>query len=134
FPTPSNWIAKHPILIAGISNPPPKAACYIAESTSIVIFKFVSAPMSPTAEIIPFVTVQPAAPPQDCDPEETREWLESLEAMIHHLGPARAAYVLKQLESRAQQLGVAAHAPPYSAYQNTIPLEQQAAHPGDVAL
>jgi len=90
--------------------------------------------MSPAAEIIPFVTAQPATQPQDCDPEETREWLESLEAMIQHLGPARAAYVLKQLESRAQQLGVAAHAPPYSAYQNTIPLEQQTAHPGDVAL
>jgi pyruvate dehydrogenase E1 component len=41
---------------------------------------------------------------------------------------------LKQLEIRAQQLGVAAHAPPYSAYQNTISLAEQTAHPGDVAL
>ena len=53
---------------------------------------------------------------------------------MHHVGPHRAAYVLKQLEARAQQLGLAAHAPPYSAYQNTISLAHQAAHPGDVAL
>jgi pyruvate dehydrogenase E1 component len=74
------------------------------------------------------------AAPEDSDPGETREWLQSLEAMVHHAGPARAAYVLKQLEAHAQDLGVAAHAPPYSAYQNTIPLEQQTAHPGDVEL
>jgi pyruvate dehydrogenase E1 component len=42
--------------------------------------------------------------------------------------------MLKQLEARAQQLGVAAHGPPYSAYQNTIPIELQTPHPGDVAL
>src|ERR1700755_680167 len=75
-----------------------------------------------------------APAPEDHDPLETQEWLDSLEGLIYHVGPTRAAYLLKQLESRAQQLGVAAHAPPYSAYQNTIPLEQQRRHPGDVAL
>src|SRR5882762_648122 len=34
----------------------------------------------------------------------------------------------------ALELGVGAHAPLYSAYQNTISLAQQAAHPGDVVL
>lgn len=83
---------------------------------------------------MPFADPQSVGTPQDCDPSETQEWIESLDAMVHHVGPARAAYVLKQLEARAQHLGIAAHAPPYSAYQNTIPLEQQAVHPGDVAL
>ena len=86
------------------------------------------------ADIIPFVSPQSADLAEDGDPDETQDWLASLEAMIQHVGPARASYVLKQLESRAQQLGIAAHAPPYSAYQNTIPLAQQAVHPGDVAL
>src|SRR5688572_11648634 len=54
--------------------------------------------------------------------------------MVHHTGPARAAYMLKQLEARARELGVAASAPPYSAYQNTIPLEQQGCYPGDLIL
>jgi pyruvate dehydrogenase E1 component len=72
--------------------------------------------------------------PEDIDPEETQDWLDALEAMIQLAGPARASFVLKQCEVRAQELGVATHVPPYSAYQNTIPLAQQAVHPGDVGL
>jgi pyruvate dehydrogenase E1 component len=71
---------------------------------------------------------------EDVDPAGTQEWIDSLDAMIHHAGPERAAYVLKQLESRAQELGVAVHSSPYSAYRNTIPLDRQTPHPGDVAL
>jgi len=71
---------------------------------------------------------------EDADPEETREWVESLESMVERVGIARAAYVLKRLKSRSLELGIGAHAPTYSAYQNTIPLSQQAAHPGDVHL
>ena len=67
----------------------------------------------------------------DVDPGETREWLESLEAMVHMSAGSRGLCAEK-LEAHAQYLGVAAHAPPYSAYRNTIPLEQQMAHPGDV--
>jgi pyruvate dehydrogenase E1 component len=85
-------------------------------------------------QAIPFTEVQSAGEQDDVDSGETQEWLTSLEAMIHSAGPSRAAYVLRQLEARAQELGVGAHAPPYSAYQNTISLAQQVAHPGDVAL
>ena len=38
------------------------------------------------------------------------------------------------LEEQAQQRGIVANVPPYSAYRNTIPLEQQAPYPGDLAL
>jgi pyruvate dehydrogenase E1 component len=85
-------------------------------------------------EVARLIAAEPAGAPEDCDPGETREWLDSLEGLIHHVGPGRAAYILNQLEARAKQLGVAAHAPPYSSYQNTISLEHQVAHPGDVAL
>jgi pyruvate dehydrogenase E1 component len=73
-------------------------------------------------------------PDEDDDPEETREWLESLEAVVLHRGHARGAYLLKQLEMQARQLGIGANAPPYSAYQNSIPLEHQTMHPGDVSM
>ena len=43
-------------------------------------------------------------------------------------------HLLGQLEFQAQQLGILAKIPPYSAYQNTIPLERQGAYPGDLAL
>ena len=71
---------------------------------------------------------------EDCDPTETQEWLESLDSIVQRTGRERAAYILRRLEAHAHQLGVAAHIPPYSAYQNTIPLERQAVHPGDVEL
>ena len=70
----------------------------------------------------------------DSDPVETQEWLESLETLVDNAGCARAEFLLKQLETRAKELGVAATTPPYSAYQNTISLARQVPHPGNVAL
>ena len=82
---------------------------------------------------LPLAPTPPASPADD-DPAETAEWLEALQAVAQASGPERAKYLLRQLEVRAQELGVLALGRPYSAYRNTIPLEQQAAHPGDVAL
>jgi pyruvate dehydrogenase E1 component len=79
----------------------------------------------------------PSAAPlaaSDQDPAETREWLEALEAVVRDGGPERGRFLLKQLEEQAQHLGILAHVPPYSAYQNTIPLEQQQPYPGDLEL
>jgi len=70
----------------------------------------------------------------DADPEETREWLDALAAVVKRLGKARGVFLLKQLEEQARQLDILTHALPYSSYRNTIALEQQAVHPGDVAL
>ena len=76
----------------------------------------------------------PSTPAEDDDPEETRDWLQSLEAVVLHGGRARAAYLLKQLETQARQLGIVPNGLPYSAYRNSIPLELQRAHPGDVSM
>jgi len=78
----------------------------------------------------------PAVPndPTDSDPAETLEWLDALQAVTRSGGGERSRYLLQRLEAHAQELGVLTHTPPYSAYRNTIPLEQQAAHPGDVTL
>ena len=73
-------------------------------------------------------------PSDDSDPAETLDWLESLEAVTRRVGPSRSKYLLQQLEARAQELGIRTLQPPYSAYRNTLSLEEQAAHPGDVAL
>jgi pyruvate dehydrogenase E1 component len=72
--------------------------------------------------------------PRDIDPEETAEWLDALRVAVATAGRERGLYLLTQLEQQAQQLGVVAHVMPYSAYQNTIPLGEQAVHPGDVAV
>ena len=70
----------------------------------------------------------------DSDPQETAEWLEALVAVAREAGPERAMHLLGQLEFQAQQLGIVSRIPPYSAYQNTIPLERQGAYPGDLAI
>jgi len=73
-------------------------------------------------------------PDDDADPDETREWLDALEASVRAGGKERGLFLLKKLEEQAQHLGIIAHVPPYSAYQNSIPLEEQGPYPGDLAL
>jgi pyruvate dehydrogenase E1 component len=68
----------------------------------------------------------------DSNPDETQEWLESLEAVVARSGSARALYLIKHLEQQAQQLGILSATTSYSAYRNSIPLEHQVPHPGDV--
>jgi pyruvate dehydrogenase E1 component len=70
----------------------------------------------------------------DLDPEETREWLEALEAAVRSAGSDRGLFLLEQLEERAQALGIIPHVQPFSAYRNTIPLESQPPFPGDMGI
>src|SRR5215469_13967290 len=73
----------------------------------------------------------PMATIQDIDPEETREWLDSLEAVIDAEGVDRAHYLLEQLITAARLRGSYL---PYNAntpYVNTIPAERQPHYPGD---
>ncbi len=70
----------------------------------------------------------------DSDPEETREWLESLAAVADSAGLERARFLLRTLEKRAQEWGTHVREPLFSEYRNTIGLEGQGAYPGDLAL
>ena len=73
----------------------------------------------------------PLAAPSDVDPQETREWLDALHAVIRQEGPERAHFLLEQLIALSKQAGVNM---PYSAttdYINSIPPDQQPVAPGD---
>jgi pyruvate dehydrogenase E1 component len=70
----------------------------------------------------------------DSDPEETRDWLESLDAVLRVEDSARALFLLRQLDEHAKELGLVAAAAPFSAYRNTIALERQGIYPGDLAI
>ena len=72
--------------------------------------------------------------PSDIDPQETREWLEALEAVVSESGQERGLFLLQQLEEQARQLDIIGHVQPYSAYRNTIPIEKQAPYPGNLAM
>jgi pyruvate dehydrogenase E1 component len=67
----------------------------------------------------------------DIDPEETREWVDSLDSVIEGRGKTRARYLLLRLMERARRLGVAAPAMVSTDYINTIPPESEPWFPGD---
>ncbi len=69
--------------------------------------------------------------PVDQDPQETAEWLESLEAVIKHQGPERAQFLIETLLTTASKLGARLPAGITTPYVNTIPLEDQPAFPGN---
>src|SRR5215475_3639413 len=67
----------------------------------------------------------------DIDPQETIEWLESLDAVIDVKGKARAHYLLARLMERAREKGAAVPAMVTTDYINTIAPEQEPWFPGD---
>lgn len=70
----------------------------------------------------------------DSDPTETCEWVESLDSVIGRVGPERATFLLNELEEQMSRRGLRSSRQPYSAYRNTIPVDQQSAYPGDLAI
>ena len=72
--------------------------------------------------------------PSDADPVETSEWQEAFDSVIQFDGADRAGFLLEELIREARRNGVPV---PYSAntpYLNTIPPNQEPAHPGDGAI
>src|SRR5690625_899883 len=67
----------------------------------------------------------------DADPEETREWLESLEAVLKNAGDHRARYVMLSLLERAQERGLDVPSLLTTDYVNSIPPEEEVTFPGD---
>ena len=70
----------------------------------------------------------------DIDPDETREWMESLEAVAGERGRTRARFLLSSLLQRARELQIGYPAAISTPYVNTIPAEEQAWFPGDEHL
>jgi pyruvate dehydrogenase E1 component len=74
------------------------------------------------------------SPSTDADAQETREWLDALEAVIEQEGPERAHFLIEKLIELTQRAGINI---PYSAntgYINTIPVDRQPLAPGDYAI
>ena len=69
--------------------------------------------------------------PDDADPQETAEWLDAMEAVLKHGGPERARYLLETLVAVADRSGAKMPGGVTTPYVNTIPVEDQAAFPGD---
>lgn len=70
----------------------------------------------------------------DTDPEETREWLEALEAVIEAEGIERAHFLIEGLVDHARRAGANLPYKANTAYLNTIPSHLEPRMPGDPAL
>jgi len=67
----------------------------------------------------------------DINPDETREWLESLDTVIKTEGRSRARYVMLRLLERAREQQVGVPGLRSTDYINTIPPEKEPWFPGD---
>ncbi|WP_246296389.1 pyruvate dehydrogenase (acetyl-transferring), homodimeric type, partial [Arthrobacter wenxiniae] len=67
----------------------------------------------------------------DRDPEETAEWLESLDALIGERGTERAQFIMRSLLQRAGAQSVGVPMVTTTDYVNTIPADQEPVFPGD---
>jgi len=70
----------------------------------------------------------------DIDPDETGEWLDSLDQVVEDEGTARARFLMFKLLKRARQLQVGLPSLTQTRYVNTISPEQEPPFPGDEQL
>ena len=70
----------------------------------------------------------------DIDPQETQEWLDSLDAVLENEGIERAHYLLERLIDKARRSGAYLPYSANTAYLNSIPVQQQERFPGDRAM
>ncbi|MFJ4167024.1 pyruvate dehydrogenase (acetyl-transferring), homodimeric type [Microbacterium sp. NPDC089698] len=73
----------------------------------------------------------PGSETLDHDPEETAEWLESLDALVAARGAERGAHIVRSLAARA---GYAPAPTATTDYVNTIAASDEPAYPGDEEL
>lgn len=67
----------------------------------------------------------------DVDADETRDWLESVDALVATLGVRRARQVLDRAVERARESGIDLATPLVTDYTNTISSDAETPFPGD---
>jgi len=71
---------------------------------------------------------------EDLDPQETQEWLDSIDSVLRTYGPDRAHFLLNSMIDHARRSGAYLPYSATTAYLNTIGLAQQPEYPGDRAI
>jgi len=72
--------------------------------------------------------------PDDADPAETGDWLDSLDAVLRFQGPERAAFLLRRLIDRAARNGIPLSGGVTTPFCNTIPVSREKRMPGDLFM
>src|SRR5919112_5599773 len=72
--------------------------------------------------------------PTDVDPQETRDWLEALDAVVANDGVQRAQQLVESVIDRARRVGAPPPDQGPTPYVNTIPPQLEAPFSGDAEL
>jgi pyruvate dehydrogenase E1 component len=88
--------------------------------------------MTTTTSALPAAVETTAA--SQADPEETREWIDAIEGVIHHEGPGRAQELITAVVEAAQRGGAHVSLGLSTPYINTIPASEQPPMPGNDEL
>ncbi|MDO9071689.1 MAG: pyruvate dehydrogenase (acetyl-transferring), homodimeric type [Rubrivivax sp.] len=70
----------------------------------------------------------------DADPQETREWIDALSAVIGSEGAGRAHYLLEELLEHARQSGMDMPFSANTSYTNTIDPDEEERSPGNLDI
>ena len=73
-------------------------------------------------------------PEADADPQETREWLDALDAVIAEASPERATFLLQKLVQHARRRRVQLPTVANTPYINTIGLAEQPPYQGNLEI
>lgn len=71
--------------------------------------------------------------PNDLDPQETSEWIQSIDSVLKAQGPDRAHYLLERLIEFSRRAGAYLPFKPNTAYVNTISAAHEVSYPGNRA-
>jgi pyruvate dehydrogenase E1 component len=88
--------------------------------------------MTTTTSALPAAGQTASAP--EPDPQETREWVDAIEGVVQHEGPARAQELITAIVEAAQRGGAHVSLGLSTPYINTIPASEQPPMPGNDEL
>ena len=70
----------------------------------------------------------------DTDPQETQDWIDSINALIDEKGAERTHFIIEKLIDFSRRSGVKIPFSPYTAYLNTISVNSQESYPGNRSI
>ena len=70
----------------------------------------------------------------DIDPQETKDWIDSISALIDEKGAERTHFIIEKLIDFSRRSGVKIPFSPYTEYLNTISVNNQKSYPGNRSI
>ena len=70
----------------------------------------------------------------DTDPQETQDWIDSINALIDEKGEERTSFIIEKLIDFSRRSGVQVPFSPYTEYLNTISIKNQKPYPGNRSI